>query len=259
MSDEKILGTVKWFSDRKGFGFITPDEGSPISEDIFVHHTAVNADGFKSLGEDWKVEFAMGKDEDGKVKAVDVCAPGGGVCTGPRRPRRSRKKKSAENNEENKEGGSETRKEKKPKDPHWHEDLSDDVNAALDGKGVRRTTGTIDVAAGDARIKLGTGGYTSLAHAEGILAEGTFEHSEDGKVTFTWERSLVFDGEWKASDGKDSALPATISLADDTVEKVDVEETAKDLWGEGKADPKESLTSNGFKMRRVVLTTKRRG
>ena len=82
---------------------------------------------------------------------------------------------------------------------------------------------------------------------------------EDGKVTFTWERSLVFDGEWKASDGKDSALPATISLADDTVEKVDVEETAKDLWGEGKADPKESLTSNGFKMRRVVLTTKRRG
>jgi cold shock protein len=47
-------GTVKWFSDDKGFGFITPDEGS---KDLFVHHTAINGSGFKTLAEGAKVSF----------------------------------------------------------------------------------------------------------------------------------------------------------------------------------------------------------
>jgi len=47
-------GTVKWFNDAKGFGFITPDEGS---KDVFVHHTAIQSDGFRSLAEGQKVEF----------------------------------------------------------------------------------------------------------------------------------------------------------------------------------------------------------
>jgi len=47
-------GTVKWFSDDKGFGFITPDEGS---KDLFVHHTGISGEGFKSLSEGSKVEF----------------------------------------------------------------------------------------------------------------------------------------------------------------------------------------------------------
>ena len=47
-------GVVKWFSDDKGFGFITPDEGS---RDLFVHHTGINSDGYRSLPEGAKVQF----------------------------------------------------------------------------------------------------------------------------------------------------------------------------------------------------------
>ena len=47
-------GTVKWFNDSKGYGFITPDEGS---KDLFVHHSSIAGDGFKSLVEGARVEF----------------------------------------------------------------------------------------------------------------------------------------------------------------------------------------------------------
>ncbi|MEX2048026.1 MAG: cold shock domain-containing protein [Gemmatimonadota bacterium] len=52
----RTRGTVKWFNDQKGFGFITPEDGS---KDCFVHHSAIKADGFRSLPEGSRVEFDM--------------------------------------------------------------------------------------------------------------------------------------------------------------------------------------------------------
>lgn len=51
-----ITGTVKWFNDAKGFGFITPSDGG---KDVFVHHSAIEGGGFKSLAEGQKVQFEL--------------------------------------------------------------------------------------------------------------------------------------------------------------------------------------------------------
>ncbi|CAM9000822.1 unnamed protein product [Rhodiola kirilowii] len=78
---EKQTGTVKWFNDTKGFGFITLNDGG---EDLFVHQSWVKSDGFRSLAEGETVEFAVESGSDGRTKAVDVAVPDGVAVQGER-------------------------------------------------------------------------------------------------------------------------------------------------------------------------------
>ena len=80
----KLTGKVKWFNTQKGFGFITPDDGS---DEIFVHQTAIHSDGFRSLREEEPVEFEVEKSDDSRTKAINVTGPDGAHVQGaPRRP-----------------------------------------------------------------------------------------------------------------------------------------------------------------------------
>jgi CspA family cold shock protein len=67
---EMPTGTVKWFNDEKGYGFITPDEGD---RDLFVHYSGIDGHGFKSLTENAKVEYEEEVGDKGP-KAVNVRA-----------------------------------------------------------------------------------------------------------------------------------------------------------------------------------------
>jgi CspA family cold shock protein len=58
----RTKGTVKWFNDQKGFGFIVRDDGE---KDVFVHHTGISGSGFKSLKEGQKVEFDVVQGQKG--------------------------------------------------------------------------------------------------------------------------------------------------------------------------------------------------
>lgn len=64
---ERVLGTVKWFNDSKGYGFIEREDG----EDVFVHYSAIQATGFRSLEEGQRVEFTIEEGPRG-LQAADV-------------------------------------------------------------------------------------------------------------------------------------------------------------------------------------------
>ncbi|XP_037476118.1 cold shock-like protein CspC [Triticum urartu] len=69
----QITGKVKWFNESKGFGFITPDDGS---KDVFVHFSAIHGNGFKTLAEGQRVEFEIQDGQKGpsavNVKALEL-------------------------------------------------------------------------------------------------------------------------------------------------------------------------------------------
>ena len=63
-----MQGKVKWFNDQKGYGFITPDDGSP---DVFVHHSVIQGSGFRTLSENQTVQFDLMQTDKGP-KAANV-------------------------------------------------------------------------------------------------------------------------------------------------------------------------------------------
>ena len=202
---------------------------------------------FHPIQEDAAVSFEVETEADtGKLKAVNVTNTDGSPIVPPPRERRRRNAKpdaagsGGEDNNNNKKGSSSDEKKndkpkksggrnqrkprnnKKdegkapaaPKEAPFHAALNEDVKKKMEAKGLelgKRTT--VDIAVGDARIKLGQGGYAGCAMASAKVGEGTYTCDEKGTVTFTWEKSLEFkDGAWKKGDP--SALVASISLAD---------------------------------------------
>ena len=261
---DRIVGTVKWFSNKKGYGFITPD--TPNADDVFVHQSVIVSEGYRTLSDEWRVEFSIGLDENGKPKAENVTAIGGGPCTGPRRSHHRRKGRGTSGTAagEGKDATTTATFSTRTPQPLWHESLKEEVKGLLDSKHIARSTGTLDVSVGQARIKLGTRGYAAVAQQDRTIAEGSFSCDEegDGIITLHWKRSIKFteDGVWNAQDEHHlEGFVKEVDLKDEDVLAVGLEENMATLMGEDLPDPRSTLEAAGFEMRRVVLSTKKRG
>ncbi|KAL3383144.1 hypothetical protein AABB24_002569 [Solanum stoloniferum] len=77
--EQRCQGIVKWFSNEKCFGFITPKDGS---SDLFVHQSGIRSEGFRSLSDGEEVEYVIESGNDGRSKAVDVTGPDGAPVSG---------------------------------------------------------------------------------------------------------------------------------------------------------------------------------
>jgi len=296
---EKIKGSVKWFNNRKGFGFITPtSDNSPTDEDIFCHVSDIviaETTKYRTLKDGFETEFEVVTEESGKLRAISITSADGSPCPGPepkqrRKPRSNRsgeidEAKTNENSDED-EGedananasGKRTSSRKKrnnnaknngdddgdiSRPPSWETGLEESVQVAMKLKDIKVDAGRAFLSIGDARVKLGTDGYSALAHAEALLAEGTWTVEPNGVVTTTWDRVLKLgdNNEWILSTVVDEKelLLTEINLSDALVLPTGGTETTNSLWGENKEDPKDALDTNGFQMRRMVLHVSQSG
>lgn len=197
--------------------------------------------------EGWEVEFRLGRDANGKIKAEDVTAPGGGPCSGARRPRTKKKKKKHKDAEEKTSS-----KSIKNIEQFWHQVLEDSVKKILTEKDINISKGTVDISIDNMRIKLGTHGYASMATSDATLAEGTFTSATDGRIVFEWARAIRFIDTWNVCPT--SNLISELYLTDEKTKAVGLNETKETLMGEVPS-PKSTLEASGFQMRRIVLTT----
>jgi cold shock CspA family protein len=178
---EKVKGTVKWFSNRKGFGFITPSsDNAPTIEDIFVHQSNIvtEKETYRTLKDGFEVEFEVITDTNGKLKAENVTSDDGSPCPGPEpRERRKRNKNKGLAGESGDENGGE-KSDEEPKDPaakgrgrrrngkkgsnekkpSWEDDLDESVKEGMESRKIKILAGKTFLAIGDARVKLGNGG-----------------------------------------------------------------------------------------------------
>lgn len=290
----KITGTVKWFSNRKGFGFIAPtSDNSPTKEEIFVHQTSIFSDGdYRTLVEGSEVEFEIEKEDSGKLKAVNVTSPGGAAIKPPSRERKRRprtdKKEGGKDNESGDESNdgppaeddADAQKDRKPRgtkgrrrpprvtkkapeegsapkkerEPPFHDVIVEEEKKKIAAKG----------------IDLGQKMTIDVA-----LGDSRIKLGQGGYAGLAHSSGMVGEGTYKCSDkgvvtfvwerclefkdGKwtpstTSKLMPTLSLTADAISDVKAEETAESLWGEDKTDPKDAFIEHGFKMKRVVLT-----
>lgn len=315
MSDDKIKGKVKWYSIRKGFGFITPSsDNAPTEEDIFFHQTSIVSDvKNKFLETDYEVEFEVYTDDAGKYKSKNVTKPGGDPCEIPeRKPRRRGRGKGDETTDDEdgktEDEGGDTTEEKKdeskngqskgggrgrnnrnrgrgtgdgaekkegesgddtkntggrgrnPRNPRkrFDDDISVDVKSKMKEKKLDMRQTSLLLVLEESRIKFGPDGYAALAHADGIMAEGTFACDDEGKVSLTWKSMLKFaDGEWKTEDPiantSSGVLVSDFNWTDENVKGLKEIETPESLWGDDKTDPADALLSNNFQMRKCFL------
>lgn len=183
-----------------------------------------------------EIEFEVGTDDEGKPFADKITSADGTPIPIPDPSRKKNKKTAKENGapgEEAKgESGGEGAKDGKKKKTRnrkgkkegaakttWFSELDEEVQKSMEGRSIKIESGRAFVSVGDARLKVGTGGYITLAHAGGILAEGTYTSEKDGKLSATWERVIKLEGdEWKATsvEAENGALLKVVDLADGT-------------------------------------------
>lgn len=188
----------------------------------------------------FEVEFEIGTDDKGKPFADKVTAADGSSIPPPDPSRKRNNKKKAKEASDTPDaaaenGGGEAKEgdaakkgrtrnkrrngKKETTKTDWYSELDESVQKAMEGRSIKIESGRAFLSVGDARLKVGTGGYITLAHSSGIVAEGKYTCDKDGKLAATWEKVLKLDGsEWKVStvDAENGALLKAIDLKDGT-------------------------------------------